>query len=116
MTASTVVCSLLPCPVLSLIFLPAFSFAYIERLLKSPPSVRSELVQNALNQLEHTTRLLNGVGYEKLVYEDFCDTLAHILYRIVNAAPDAPQLTQRGLLEAFNDAPGVSNPLPYSIL
>ena len=79
----------------------AFAFAYLERLLTSPPSIRSGLVRNSLDQLETTARLLEGVGYEKLVFEDFFDALAQILKQVANHT-----LTPIGLLEAFNDAPG----------
>lgn len=94
----------------------AFAFAYIERLLKTPEASRAAVVQAALKQVEQTSKLLQGVGYETLVYEDFYDALVHMIKRIVNAAPDAPQLTQRGLLEAFNDAPSTSSRPPQTSL
>lgn len=89
-------------------FYRAFAFAYIERLLKAPEPFQATLVEDTLAMLERSVQLLQNVGYEALVYEDFYDTLVHTLKRIVNAQPDAPKLTQRGLLDAFNDTP-ISN-------
>ncbi|EKM52617.1 uncharacterized protein PHACADRAFT_261168 [Phanerochaete carnosa HHB-10118-sp] len=89
-------------------FYRAFAFAYIERLLKAPEPFRETLVQDTLTVLGRSVQLLQNVGYEALVYEDFYETLVHTIKRIINARPDVPKLTQRGLLDAFNDTP-ISN-------
>ena len=65
-------------------------------------------MQDTLAELQRSVKLLQNVGYEALVYEDFYDTLVHAVKRIVNAQPDASKLTQRGLLDAFNDTPSKS--------
>ncbi|KIP09456.1 hypothetical protein PHLGIDRAFT_116398 [Phlebiopsis gigantea 11061_1 CR5-6] len=89
-------------------FYRSFSFAYIERLLKSSPDVRWFLVEDALAKLSGTKSLLKRAGYEEAVFEDFYEEIELLLKRILNKASTAPPLTQRGLLDAFNDAP-VSN-------
>ena len=89
----------------------AFSFAYIERLLKSAPEVREFLVEDALSKLSGTKPLLERAGYEEAVFEDFYEEIELLLKRIINTTSVAPPLTQRGLLEAFNDAPGM---IPHS--
>lgn len=64
------------------------------------------LVEDALAKLSGTKSLLQRAGYEEAVFEDFYEEIELLLKRILNKASIAPPLTQRGLLDAFNDAPG----------
>lgn len=96
MSASELSCSR---PVL--IFLLAVAFAYVEKLLHaSDPSIA---VASALSTLEATPQLLERVGFEKMVFEDFYEVLEQLVKNVVSAEASVfdQRLTEEMLLDAF---------------
>ncbi|THU93846.1 cysteine proteinase, partial [Dendrothele bispora CBS 962.96] len=70
-------------------FYRSLSFAYVERLLKSPDPASA--VSNALNVLSTTPAMLENVGFQKLVFEDFYEIFEGLLKNIsIPHTPDAP--------------------------
>ena len=47
--------------------------------------------------------MLDEVGFQSLVYEDFLEVLETLMSRVANAVNGEPKLTHQGLVEAFND-------------
>ncbi|PSS30859.1 hypothetical protein PHLCEN_2v2586 [Hermanssonia centrifuga] len=84
----------------------ALAFAYIERILNSADPILAAV--QAVSRLESTQEMLEAVGFQRLVFEDFLEMFTTLIKRIVEPEPGVPMLTAKGLLEAFN-APEVSN-------
>jgi len=88
-------------------FYRSLAFAYVERILLSAEPILA--VTSAISSLEASQPLLEAAGFQKLVYEDFYDTLVMVINRIVTPfGADGELFTPATLLEAFND-PEVSN-------
>lgn len=58
----------------------------------------------ALSLLESSLDILEAAGFQKLVYEDFYDTLADLIRRIFMPGQDGFTLSSSSLLEAFQNA------------
>ncbi|KAK7440041.1 hypothetical protein VKT23_017292 [Stygiomarasmius scandens] len=81
-------------------FYRALSFAYVERLLKSPDPPSA--VADALRILSGTPEMLENVGFQKLVFEDFYDIFEGLLKSIsVPHTPDLPESEGGGMDEAI---------------
>ncbi len=52
--------------------------------------------------------MLEAVGFQRLVFEDFLEMFTTLIKRIVEPEPGVPMLTAKGLLEAFNAPEGAS--------
>ncbi|KZT05245.1 cysteine proteinase [Laetiporus sulphureus 93-53] len=87
-------------------FYRSLAFAYIERILLAPDPMLAAV--SAISILEVSQPLLEAAGFQKLVYEDFYDTLVSLINSIVTPDSNGKVLTQTTLLEAFN-TPEVSN-------
>ncbi|KAI0651332.1 cysteine proteinase [Trametes meyenii] len=84
----------------------ALAFAYIEHILNATEPALA--VTTALSILETTQGLLEHVGFQRLVFEDFYEDFVNIISSVVNPREDGRLLTIASLLEAFN-IPEVSN-------
>ncbi|KAI0060151.1 cysteine proteinase, partial [Artomyces pyxidatus] len=87
-------------------FYRSLAFAYIERILTS--SDQSLAVMTSISTLEATLPMLDAAGFQKMVYEDFYETLMALIRRIGDPDVHGKYLTPEVLLEAFQD-PEVSN-------
>ncbi|KAK2465547.1 hypothetical protein APHAL10511_002439 [Amanita phalloides] len=89
-------------------FYRALGFAFIEQILQA--SEKDIAVASALSLLDVTLDLLEAVGFQKIVYEDFYEELCNVITKIF--PPDSSQqpLTSDGLMEIFQlQDPPVSN-------
>ena len=64
-------------------------------------------VMQAISRLESTQSMLETVGFQPLVFEDFLETFTGLIRRVA----EQPPLTHAGLLEAFVDPEGTPPPL-----
>ncbi|KAI0668900.1 peptidase C65 Otubain-domain-containing protein [Trametes maxima] len=87
-------------------FYRSLAFAYIEHILNATEPALA--VTTALSILETTQGLLEHVGFQRLVFEDFYEDFISIVSSVVNLREDGRLLTVASLLEAFN-VPEVSN-------
>ncbi|OSD03720.1 cysteine proteinase [Trametes coccinea BRFM310] len=87
-------------------FYRSFAFAYIERMLNAPEPQLAVL--KALSVLETTPSVLERVGFQTLVFEDFYEAFVGLIRGVLQPRPDGRLLTIASLLEAFNE-PEVSN-------
>ncbi|KAI8972593.1 cysteine proteinase [Trametes punicea] len=87
-------------------FYRSLAFAYIERILNATEPALA--VTSALSVLESTQPVLEQVGFQRLVFEDFYDAFAGLIKAVVQPPADGRLLTITSLLEAFN-TPEVSN-------
>ncbi|KAJ3937698.1 MAG: peptidase C65 Otubain-domain-containing protein [Lentinula lateritia] len=82
-------------------FYRSVAFAYVQNLLHAPdPTIA---VATALSTLEATTKLLESVGFEKMVFEDFYEVLEELVKSVVTPNASGSILTDEGLLETFQD-------------
>lgn len=86
-------------------FYRSFAFAYIERLIHAPDVQMA--VASALSNLDATLPLLEGAGFQKMVFEDFYDVFASIIQQIVQPEPGGTMLTPAILLQAFQSPEGM---------
>ncbi|KAF5381937.1 hypothetical protein D9757_007584 [Collybiopsis confluens] len=84
----------------------AVAFAYVEQVLKSsdPPLA----VATTLSTLEGTPALLETVGYQNLVFDDFYSVLVQLVRNVTIPDELGNKLTNQTLLEAFQ-SPAESN-------
>ncbi|OJT14251.1 Ubiquitin thioesterase otubain-like [Trametes pubescens] len=87
-------------------FYRSLAFAYIERILHATEPTMA--VISAISVLETTESLLERVGFQKLVFEDFYDDFLGLINAVIQPRQDGQLLTINSLLEAFN-VPEVSN-------
>ncbi|KAJ3557485.1 hypothetical protein NM688_g1448 [Phlebia brevispora] len=87
-------------------FYRSLAYAYVERILNSTDQ-GLDAVQ-AVSMLESTQSMLETVGFQPLVFEDFLETFTTLIKRVTDPEPGATLLTHHGLLEAFNN-PEISN-------
>ncbi|KAG7087579.1 hypothetical protein E1B28_013533 [Marasmius oreades] len=83
-------------------FYRSLAFAFVERLLKAKD--RGAAVQYAMVTLSESLQMLENVGFEKLVFEDFYDVLKGLVTNVVE--PDnvlGKILDEESLLTAFQD-------------
>lgn len=66
------------------------------------------VVAKALSLLDSTLVILKAAGFQEMVFEDFYDVLISLIRQIVVPEPDGSTLTLPILLEAFQDAEGIS--------
>lgn len=59
-------------------------------------------VISAISVLETTPSLLERVGFQKLVFEDFYDDFLGLINAVIQPRQDGQLLTINSLLEAFN--------------
>jgi len=86
-------------------FYRATAYAYVEQLLNAPD--RAMAVGRALSLLETLPSLLESVGFQKLAFEDFYDTLYSLVQNIVTPNNEGLLNSER-LLTTFQ-APEISN-------
>ncbi|PBK71721.1 cysteine proteinase [Armillaria solidipes] len=87
-------------------FYRSVAFAYVERMLHALNP--ADAVENGVAALKSTLPMLENVGFQKLVFEDFYDVLESLLLSIVTPQTTGKTLNAVGLLEAFQ-SPEVSN-------
>lgn len=77
----------------------ALAFGYFEALIQSshPSGPAAEITR-----LISMNNLLNTVGYQQTIYEDFVEETLHLLKQIANSPPN--QDSDAALLTSFNDA------------
>ena len=77
------------------------AFAYVERILHAPD--QDLAVASALSILKSSLPVLESVGFQKIVFEDFYEVLETLVQSI--AKPDSYNRTldTRRLLAAFQD-------------
>ncbi|KAI0351661.1 cysteine proteinase [Trametes cingulata] len=81
-------------------FYRSLAFAYIERILHATePAIA---VSSAVSVLETTQPLLEQVGFQAMVFEDFYDAFVGLISWVVHPREDGSLLTIASLLEAFN--------------
>lgn len=87
-------------------FYRSVAFAYVERMLHALNP--ADAVEKGVAALKSTLPMLENVGFQKLVFEDFHDVLESLLLSIVTPQTTGKTLNAVGLLEAFQ-SPEVSN-------
>ncbi|KAI0830110.1 cysteine proteinase [Trametes gibbosa] len=87
-------------------FYRSLAFAYIERIMHAEEPALA--VISAISVLETTPPLLEQVGFQKLVFEDFYDDFVGLIKSVIEPRHDGRLLTVTSLLETFN-VPEVSN-------
>ncbi|KAI0632822.1 cysteine proteinase [Trametes polyzona] len=87
-------------------FYRSLAFAYIERILHATEQALA--VTSAISVLEATQPVLEQVGFQRMVFEDFYDDFVGLINSVVTPKQDGRLLTVASLLEAFN-VPEVSN-------
>jgi len=87
-------------------FYRSLAFAFIEHILNSPQT--DVAVELAISLLESTVPVLEGAGFQKLVFEDFYEVFLSLIQQIIIPEPGGTTLTSDTLLEAFQ-SPEVSN-------
>lgn len=87
-------------------FYRSVAFAYVERMLHALNP--ADAVEKGVAALKSTLPMLENVGFQKLVFEDFYDVLESLLLSIVTLQTTGKMLNAVGLLEAFQ-SPEVSN-------
>ncbi|KAK0236806.1 cysteine proteinase [Armillaria nabsnona] len=92
--------------VLTMFSFTAVAFAYVERMLHALNP--ADAVEKGIAALKSTLPMLETVGFQKLVFEDFYDVLESLLLSIVKPQTTGKTLNAVGLLEAFQ-TPEVSN-------
>ncbi|KAF8064178.1 cysteine proteinase [Lyophyllum atratum] len=86
-------------------FYRSAAFAFVECLIHSPN--RDVSVPRALATLESTLPMLEEVGFQRLVYEDFYETLAALIRHVLEDE-DGMKLTPVRLVQEFQ-TPEISN-------
>jgi ubiquitin thioesterase protein OTUB1 len=86
-------------------FYRSLAFAYVERLLNSLD--KDLAVMTALSKLESTLPMLEGVGFQRMVFEDFYETFRDLIQSIIQPGP-VGVLDASTLLVAFQ-TPEISN-------
>ena len=86
------------------VFIAALAFAFIEGLLNSPQT--NVAVALATSLLESTIPMLEGSGFQRLVFEDFYEVLLSLIQQIIIPEPGGTTLTSETLLEAFQSPEG----------
>jgi ubiquitin thioesterase protein OTUB1 len=82
----------------------ALAFGFIEHPLNSP---RPDMaVAAATSLLESTVPMLEKVGFQKMVFEDFYEVLLSLIQQIIIPEPGGTILTSETLLEAFQSPEG----------
>ncbi|KAH9856300.1 cysteine proteinase [Lenzites betulinus] len=87
-------------------FYRSLAFAYIERIMDAEEPALA--VISAISVLETTPLLLEQVGFQKLVFEDFYDDFVGLIKSVIEPRHDGRLLNVSSLLETFN-VPEVSN-------
>ncbi|KAK0478746.1 cysteine proteinase [Armillaria novae-zelandiae] len=87
-------------------FYRSVAFAYVERMLHALNP--ADAVEKGIAALKSTLPMLENVGFQKLVFEDFYDVLESLLLSIVTPQTTGKTLNAVGLLGAFQ-SPEVSN-------
>lgn len=80
----------------------ALAFAYVSQLLASPDQAMS--IATSLSLIESTSDLLDMAGFQKMVYEDFMESLTDIIKNVVGPDASGKKLDQETLLTKFQDA------------
>ncbi|KAJ3972454.1 cysteine proteinase [Lentinula raphanica] len=82
-------------------FYRSVAFAYVENLLHaSDPELA---VASALSTLEETQGMLESIGYERMVFEDFYEVLDELVKNVIAPDVSGRTLTEETLLEAFQN-------------
>ncbi|KAK0189760.1 cysteine proteinase [Armillaria mellea] len=85
-------------------FYRSVAFAYVERMLHALNP--ADAVEKGVVALKSTLPMLENVGFQKLVFEDFHDVLESLLLSIVTPQTTGKTLNAVGLLEAFQSPEG----------
>ncbi|TFK96967.1 peptidase C65 Otubain-domain-containing protein [Pterulicium gracile] len=83
-------------------FYRSLAFAYVSQLLASPDQAMS--IATSLSLIESTSDLLDMAGFQKMVYEDFMESLTDIIKNVVGPDASGKKLDQETLLTKFQDA------------
>ncbi|KAF9048051.1 cysteine proteinase [Hymenopellis radicata] len=88
-------------------FYRSVAFAYVERVMSSFDPLKA--AESSIKTLKSTMPMLENVGFQKLVFEDFYDVLESMITNVVTPDPITNKtLNASGLVEAFQ-SPEVSN-------
>ncbi|KAF5375566.1 hypothetical protein D9615_009177 [Tricholomella constricta] len=87
-------------------FYRSTAFAFVERLIHDPNPDSS--VPDALGILQSTLPMLEAVGFQSLVYEDFYEALVSLIRNIIEPDEAGMKLTPVRLLQEFQ-TPEISN-------
>ncbi|KAJ3729179.1 cysteine proteinase [Lentinula guzmanii] len=82
-------------------FYRSVAFAYVENLLHASDPVFA--VVAALSTLEATPKLLESVGFERMVFEDFYEVLIELVKNVIAPDVSGSTLTDVALLERFQN-------------
>jgi ubiquitin thioesterase protein OTUB1 len=82
----------------------ALAFGFIENLLNSPQVDVAVVLATSL--LESTVPVLEDVGFQRLVFEDFYEVFLSLIQQIIVPEPGGTTLTSETLLEAFQSPEG----------
>ncbi|KAJ3995974.1 peptidase C65 Otubain-domain-containing protein, partial [Lentinula boryana] len=82
-------------------FYRSVAFAYVENLLHASDPVFA--VVAALSTLEATPKLLESVGFERMVFEDFYEVLIELVKNVIAPDVSGSTLTDVALLEKFQN-------------
>ncbi|KAJ3986939.1 peptidase C65 Otubain-domain-containing protein [Lentinula detonsa] len=82
-------------------FYRSVAFAYVENLLHASDPVFA--VVAALSTLEATPELLESVGFERMVFEDFYEVLIELVKNVIAPDVSGSTLTDVALLERFQN-------------
>ncbi|KAJ4481032.1 peptidase C65 Otubain-domain-containing protein [Lentinula aciculospora] len=82
-------------------FYRSVAFAYVEKLIDAPePAIA---VAEALSILEATPKLLESVGFENMVFEDFYEMLDELVRSVVSPDAAGNTLNEETLLKIFQN-------------
>ncbi|KAH7924353.1 cysteine proteinase [Leucogyrophana mollusca] len=87
-------------------FYRSVAYAFVDKLLHAPDVLMA--VASALSNLESTMSLLDGAGFQRIVYEDFLETFTDLIQSIIKPDDVGRMLTDELLLHVFQ-TPELSN-------
>jgi ubiquitin thioesterase protein OTUB1 len=79
----------------------ALAFAYVERVLEAED--RDLALGSAMSILEPSQSVLEAVGFQKLVFEDFYEAFASLIHRVAIPDGEGKLLNPGSLLGAFQN-------------
>ena len=80
----------------------ALAFAYVERVLEAQD--RDLALASAMSILEPSQSILEAVGFQKLVFEDFYEAFASLIHRVAIPDVEGKLLNGSALLGAFQNS------------
>jgi ubiquitin thioesterase protein OTUB1 len=79
----------------------ALAFAYVERVLEAED--RDLALGSAMSILEPSQSILEAVGFQRLVFEDFYEAFASLIHRVAIPDGEGKLLNPGSLLGAFQN-------------